>query len=334
MVTKNVAQHRVLDLFAGTGVGVAVRQLGALDFGVEMMPAALATRDHNKMTTVYENAWDADLAEKLVFDTLWASPPCQKFSLAGKGDGRKALEDVLAVIHTKGYVELKHLREQAELLGDEKIGLVLSPLHYVNRYRPTYVVFEQVPPVLPVWEAMAVEMEEMGYSTWTGKLNSEQYGVPQARTRAFLIARLDGKEAKPPTPTHSRYYSSNPTKLDDNVLKWNTMFDALGWGWTNRPAPTVLGANVHGASGVELFDRGSRAKMLDGIIAGTFIGNGRVVNPNTPLDPLRLLPKESAKLQSYPDDFTMIGTKSKQFLLSGNAVPPLMAKATLEAVWA
>ena len=101
---------------------------------------------------------------------------CQAFSLAGSGAGRKALDDVLGIISRKQYIDMAELREQSELLGDPRIGLVLSPLHYAARFMPTYLAFEQVPPVLPVWEAMAGELRELGYSVWTGLLHSEQFG--------------------------------------------------------------------------------------------------------------------------------------------------------------
>jgi DNA (cytosine-5)-methyltransferase 1 len=252
-------EHQVLDLFAGTGVGVALKRLGAIEHGVEIMPEAIATRAANGMATAYTDVWDAQLAEGLQFDTLWASPPCQAFSMAGSGAGRRALEDVLGVIARKQYLDMVTLREQSALLGDERIGLVLTPLHYAMRFQPAYIALEQVPPVLPVWEAMAVELREAGYSVWTGLLQAEQFGVPQTRKRAILMARRDGVEVSPPKPTHSRYYSRDPERLDAGVLPWVSMAEALGWGEfaTPRPSPTVTGGGT-ATGGAEPFGPGGR----------------------------------------------------------------------------
>lgn len=240
-----------LDLFAGTGWGVACRRLGIEEMGVEIMPEARATRAANGMFTVYEDVWEG-LVEPdpwmVEHDLLIASPPCQTFSMAGGGAGRKALDDVLEAIRERAYLDPAKLRAFGEK-HDPRTALVLTPLAHVARDVPMHVVFEQVPPVLPVWEACAEEMRRWGYSVWTGIVNSEQYGVPQTRRRAILIARADGIEAQPPTATHSRYYSRTPAKLDDGVLPWVSMAEALGWGMTERPMVTA-GNAIGRAEGV------------------------------------------------------------------------------------
>lgn len=387
-----------LDLFAGHGWGVACQKLGIEEYGVEIMPEAIATRELNGMTTIYNDVWtglEDSSRWRIEPDLLIASPPCQTFSMAGGGAGRKALDDVLGLIDAKAYRDVAALRAFGES-HDPRTALVLTPLAHVYRDLPRYVVFEQVPPVLPVWERCAEEMRAWGYSVWTGNLQAEMYGVPQTRKRAILIAKrdpdLDG-EAAPPVPTYSRYYSRDPKRLDEGVLPWVSMAEALGWGMTERPFITAGNAvgRAEGAGGsggkaaiVDAKERGAwrirtnQGNPRDGYFerdddspSPTVTGVGsrswnRVMRSNYGMggdasnrgervadEPSatitskadrnlwtdrpattaeRVTVAEAAALQSYPPGFTFAGTKTKQFLQVGNAVPPLLAEAILRAV--
>lgn len=44
--------------------------------------------------------------------------------------------------------------------------------------------------------------------------------------------------------------------------------------------------------------------------------------------------QEAQLLQTFPADFVFAGTKGKQGLQVGNAVPPLLAQRILDALWA
>lgn len=282
-----------LDLFAGTGWGVACQRLGIKEYGVEIMPEARAVRAANGMRTAYADVWeglrnedrprlltDEERAERLrilgkpvdewdEIDLLIGSPPCQTFSMAGSGKGREALDEVLAAIDARLYLDPEALRAFGEK-HDPKTALVLAPLVHIARDTPLYVVLEQVPPVLPVWERYAEEMRRWGYSVWTGNLQAEMYGVPQTRKRAILIARADGREAKSPKPTHSRYYSRDPKCLDEGVQPWISMAEALGWGMTERPMVTA-GNAIGRAEGIG--GSGGKAAVLREKSKGAWIGN-------------------------------------------------------------
>jgi DNA (cytosine-5)-methyltransferase 1 len=342
-----------LDLFAGHGWGVACQWLGITEHGVEIMPEAIATREANGMSTIFYDVWAGLDWPHLVpdHDLLIASPPCQTFSMAGKGAGRQALDEVVKLIDERAYLRVDDLRAFGEK-HDPRTALVLTPLAYIVRDLPRYVVLEQVPPVLPVWERYAEEMQRWGYSTWTGVLNAEQYGVPQTRRRAVLIAKrdpdLDG-EALPPTPTHSRYYSRTPDKLDVGVEKWVSMAEVLGWAG-RREVVWNCGAGGGAAK------RGRRSSNGPSAAVTSKIDRNRVINldpdkPSTTVaaDPrltsrehhyhgeqnstsTRITIDEAARLQSYPEGFIFSGTKTKQFLQVGNAVPPLLARAILAEV--
>jgi DNA (cytosine-5)-methyltransferase 1 len=350
---------KALDLFAGTGWGVACQRLGIDEMGVEIMPEAVETRAANGMHTIYRDVWEGLTGPSLSYDLLIASPPCQTFSMAGHGAGRKALDEVIEAIELHAYKDPQALRDFGEK-HDMRTALVLTPLAHVWRDRPRLVALEQVPTVLPVWEACAVIMRELGYDVKVAALQAERYGVPQTRKRAILVARLDG-EAKLPTPTHSRYYSTDPAKLDPGVKKWVTMADALGEG--GFTAEKVMGKGMverHGTRPGRTADqpaftiRASAGGMepggfvlrrgLNNRPAPTITGGGTETGGAEPIAKFherythlpawegptdRLTPAECATLQSYPKDFTWIGSKTNKFLQIGNAVPPLLAEVIL-----
>ena len=309
----------VLDLFAGTGVGVACQNLEIPEHGVEINPEVVKVRELNNMTTLYRDVWDAAEADRVEFNTIWASPPCQTFSLAGTGAGRRALDSVLKEIQRGSWRNLKDLREIADASGDDRTALVLTPLHYVNKYQPTYAVWEQVPAVLPVWDACGAVLTEKGYSVWTGVLDAAEYGIAQNRSRAYLITRKDGVVASPP-----------------ETQRVKTMLEEVGWGFTNRPAPTITGHVTATRS-----PSGTQEVFRKAILTGKFVfkpghsperskvaKNG--LGSEFPPDAVNYDLEDALQLQSYPRDFKLKGSKTEIQLMIGNAVPPKLAEAILK----
>ncbi|MDG4792734.1 DNA cytosine methyltransferase [Micromonospora sp. WMMD1082] len=374
---------KALDLFAGAGGwDIPAHALGWDADGVEIMPEARATRAAAGLKTVADDVRDVDPVPG-EYDALIASPPCQTFSAAGSGTGRRALDAVLHGVRLFGQGGVRPTyAELAALTGDERTALVLEPLRVALASRPVFIAWEQVPPVLPVWEACAEVLCAAGYAVATGNLSAEQYGVPQTRKRAFLLARRDGQPAALPTPTHSRYYSRTPDRLDGEVLPWVSMAEALGWqsdlavrssvgdGGYNKPrdrpghapSPTVTSK-----SRSWVLRNGNQAKACERTTdqpAGTlFFGarlnavewHLRVTNdrPNTAHRPgtapaptlafgksrpewdgaagekRPLAIEEALVLQTFPADFPLQGSRTKQFLQVGNAVPPGLGAAVL-----
>lgn len=349
---------KALDLFAGTGWGVACQRLDIDEMGVEIMPEAIATREANGMRTIFYDVWDGllDRAEVPEHEFQIASPPCQSFSMAGEGAGRRALNDVLAAMDARLYRDPRALHDLTATL-DPRTALVLTPLAYAYVHRPRLIVWEQVPPVLPVWEHAAAFLRMGGYSVVTGVLHAEQYGVPQTRKRAILIARNDGFEARMPEPTHSRYYSSGKRKgtFDEGVEPYVTMATALGWGMTERPYPSIAAGTEGGGGPDHMMLGGSGARRLVSREreggrwaytrpATTIVGDPRLGGPGRSEyvkggvsrqdrpGSMRLEPWEAAILQSYPEDFIWVGRKGALAQMIGNAVPPLLAEAILKEI--
>lgn len=298
----------VLDHFAGTGWGVACKTLGLREAGVEIMPAAVATREAAGFTTIYYDVWDGLEDASLVppHRIYVASPPCQTFSTAGHGRGRDALDRVISLIRSGAYQDASTLRTRGVELGDDRTALVLAPLAHIWGHRPLFVALEQVPSVLPVWEEYAKELAKIGYSVWTGFLNSEDYGVPQTRKRAYLIARRDGKIASAPAASANRKVLSSIRPDQDGLVSNYSHNGATG------------GIAVPGSK----LPRGYRPISEPGFTVTSKITSARWY-PSW--DKVTL--DEAAEMQGYPRGFLFTGAGRLQL---GNAVPPPVAEAVLK----
>lgn len=275
-------------------------------------PSKCYTRDKDGFRWVKQRFVPVPNGEQTVYDLTvdedhsfnawgWPVHNCQTFSVAGNGSGRRALDEVLKLIEDDAYkLPGDGLRLAATEAGmDDRTALVLAPLAYFWRDRPTFIALEQVPAVLPVWHAYAEVLEGIGYSVAVANLHAEQYGVPQTRKRAILVARNDGKEARLPEPTHSRYHSRSPKRLDEGVLPWVSMAEALGWGAGARPYPTLAGGGTdsNGADPALLGGSGARRAVYSER-AGADWHNSTDPDNNSGI--MRLTEGEAGVLQTFP----------------------------------
>lgn len=270
----------VVDLFAGPGGwDEGARLLGFSDeiLGVENEANACATAQaagHARLNADIAAIEPRDVISHAV--GLIGSPPCPGFSSAGKGLGRLDLAMLTHAIKRLAYGDdpwcvLTDVRAEQR---DKRSALTLEPLRWALALRPEWIALEQVPSVLPLWQAYADALRSLGYDVWTGYLHAEQYAVAQTRKRAGLIASRTRSVAMP-TPTHSRYYPHNPSKVDDGVPRWVSMAEALGHGMTERPSMTITGGGTS-TGGAEPFGNAARQGMKREAEAGRwqFAGAG------------------------------------------------------------
>jgi len=147
---------------------------------------------------------------------------CQAFSMAGKREGDEDLPRLHSAIASARDGWCDELRNGPWY--DVRTPLILEPLRWAHHCRPTWIACEQVPPCLPIWEHMADVLRSWGYDAIALKLCSADYGVPQTRLRAFLLAHRGGVRVA--EPTHAE--CPEPCLFGER-LPWVSMAEALGW---------------------------------------------------------------------------------------------------------
>jgi DNA (cytosine-5)-methyltransferase 1 len=257
-------------------------------------------------------------------------------------------------------------RQQRIWAAVRSAALVAEPARYIAACWPEWVALEQVPEVLPLWEVYAAELRARGYHAWTGILNAADYGVPQTRRRAILIASKSRRVGRPPS-TH--YDPRKSIELFGDP--WVSMADALQFGATSVPAPSVTAGGTR-TGGAEPFGHRSRNMLTAEMAAGrwmtaagngqatalaerpaparpawtetrpatTVLGEARIGRPGHKgrkrgdesmfaVDSTRVTVAQAAVLQSFPPGHPWQGTVTAQYMQVGNAVPPLLAAHVL-----
>jgi DNA (cytosine-5)-methyltransferase 1 len=181
-----------IDLFAGAG-GFAVgfraadwRMLGANDIDEA---AGETFRLNFPETHFFQGSIAALSVEHLLetcglkpgeLDCLIGGPPCQSFSY----NNHKRSAD------------------------DERAGLFRDYLRIVEGLKPKTIVMENVPGILTIGGGAVIEeiktrLSSLNYTVDATTLFAEQYGVPQARRRVFIVASRVGEASEMlPSPTH------------------------------------------------------------------------------------------------------------------------------------
>ena len=311
---------KVASLFCGCG-GTDVGLLGGFDFLGKYY-------NWNSMEIVYANDID-DNACKIFkenfgitpdnrdiravkteeipeFDILTGGFPCQSFSIVAQNPKRLGVKD-------------------------ERGKLFFEMCRILRERQPKCFIAENVKGILTANKRSAFplilkEFEESGYEVQYQILNSADYGVPQKRERVIIIGFRKDLNIT---------FSFPEAEIDDETKY--------------IPLKTVIEKRVD-----EKYFFSERA------VAGMMkkresMNKGRAQNINKPCntvgahlakvslnstDPVlmegeryrRFTPREVARIQSFPDDFELVGSEAAQYRALGNAIPPVMFWYVAKAV--
>lgn len=244
-------------------------------------------------------------------------PPHQAFSVAGHGEGRCALTIVLDLVDCIRRRE--SIDSRLFKLEDGRVELAVQPLKWalaaIDDGRPyEAIVLAQSASALPLWKATATALRAEGYSAVCDVLRAEEYGVPQTRRVAVLIARRRSS-AMLPQPTHRRYGPQTSREAGDpKLLPWVTLGDAL-----HCPGPFAVISNYGSAGDPRV--RGQRTSVEPSFAVTGRVLRSRVVAPDGRT--LRLSLSGAGRLQTFPSDYPWSGRNVPQQI--GGTVPPLLA---------
>lgn len=344
-------RYRLIDLFSGAGGFTwgfvqtgRVEPIFANDFNEWAVRTYNANFGAHCVAGDIDELLDASPARIPKADIVIGGPPCQGFSLLNKNkacDQRKQL--------WRAYMDV------------------------VRRSKPAAWVMENVPELLKSDEFVKIVREagELGYSYAASVLNAADFGVPQRRRRAFIVAVRNG-QPKLPQSTH-RSTAQVGDMFGRTLLPWRTVRDAIGD--LPKPMGTEIRRDVDPPLDLH-FGRNPTAKSMERYRCVPEGGNRVDLQKRRPdllpdcwkdkqggtdlfgrlwwdrpaftirteffkpekgryLHPSRHRPithREAARLMSFPDEFQFTGTKIEVARQIGNAVPPLLSRRVAEVV--
>jgi len=285
-------------------------------------PLALIERDKSAYETLKLNHKEANViladitkVDYFAFgdvDLVCGGIPCQSFSIAGKREGIHSENGQL--VHT--FAECVRKINPKMFLIENVKGLVNinkgDTLHYILSLFPSYSIKYKV-------------------------LNAVNFGVPQKRERLFIVgSRLNGEYAFPPPADEILNLSSVLTgrPADDLCASYSAEKQRLfaqippGGCWVDLPLAeqkTYLKKSYGSGGGKRGILR--RLSFDEPCLTILCSPSQKQTERCHPAEVRPLSVRESARIQTFPDDYVFVGTMNSQYKQIGNAVPVKLAEA-------
>lgn len=339
---------KVISLFTGAG---------GLDYGFEkagFRTVVAVERDHGCCETLRGNRrfrviesdiHDVSSADILAagklragsVDVLIGGPPCQPFSKSGfwaRGDTLR-LDDPRAQT-LRAYLRVLEQTQPRVFLLENVEGL-----SYSGKSDGVDLLLREIDAIN--------HRTGSAYQPSVRVLCAADYGVPQQRNRFFMVASRDGGDFRFPAPTHaSPPAGTEGERALDALEPYRTAWDALG---DESPPPeedlglkgkwaALLPSIPEGHNYLWHTDRGGgiplfgwRRRYWSFLLK---LAKGRIswtlqAQPGPAIGPFhwsnrRLGTREMCRLQTFPEDVTIMGSRNSIQRQLGNAVPSLLAE--------
>ena len=258
---------------------------------------------------------EADL-EPGSIDIVLGGPPCQAFSVFGRRKG----------------------------LNDPRGGLVWEYLRIIREVQPRAFVFENVAGLKSIhggklYGEILDALASCGYTVSGHNYQMADFGIPQFRDRVFFIGSKNGTRVPLMNPTHGldTLFEQRPYRNAREALR------LLPEPGSSSGVPNHLGRDHSGRivrryRSLEFGERDHHTRINKlhpdrpsfTIIVGSDKGGGK--GHVHPFDPREVTPRESARMQTFPDWWEFHGRGRHVIRQVGNAVPPLFAAILAEHI--
>lgn len=214
-------------------------------------------------------------------------------------------------------------------LDSERGRLYKALIKYAKVHKPKMIIGENVPGLAniaggEILKQIVNEIGALGYRVEVWTMYGPDYGVPQNRTRIFIVCVRNDLEGFPvqPKPTHAGRYRSIEWAIKDlESLDCETVIP--------NQSQYFMASKAKNGNGQG--DEVSRADEPGYTVRANAKSR---VQFHYSLD-RRLTVRECARLQTFPDDFVFPHSATSNIMQIGNAVPPMLAHivATSIAQW-
>ncbi len=344
-IEKSNNNLNVIDLFCGCGgLSLGFQRAGYnILAGLDIDETALKTYSHNLKTlglnidlsnSLFVNEVKKKIKGKKI-DVLVGGPPCQGFSLTG-----------------------------TRILNDPRNSLFKSFFQSIDVFKPKIVLLENVKGINTLYGGVVIkeiisEFEIRGYNTNYSLLNASDFGVPQNRERFFIIASKTNNKIMMPEEKLSNEFKIT---CEDAISDLHDFQNSIGeeesqyqykpsnfYQKLMRLKATKLLNHVGTAHKQFVIDTirlvpdgGNHKDLPEGVgVSRKFNEAWTRYNSKKPSKTIdtghrnhfhykfNRVPtvRENARLQSFPDDFKFIGSKTNQNKQVGNAVPVFLSQA-------
>lgn len=272
--------------------------------------------NHPNIPVICGDMVELDLTEYIgSVDLLTGGVPCQSFSVAGKRKGLK----------------------------DPRGQLILTFANMVDLLKPKVFMIENVKGLKfhnsgKTLNSILELLKRKNYKVTYRILNSLNYGVPQKRERIFIVGVLRevyNKKFKYPKPSDKIKTLRSVLKNvpDSPCAKYSErkkeLFKMIPQGgcWVNLPEDLqrdYLGNSFESGGGKRGILR--RMSMNEPCLTLLCSPSQKQTERCHPLEERPFSIRESARIQTFPDDYKFVGSVASQYKQIGNAVPVKLAE--------